>query len=196
MTLINKFRSGVTIFLASIMLFSCNLEDFNLKKLVHPEDIVPVAYSPLVYGTFMVKDLVTTLIPSAFTIPATGMSLDSVLLDKTGVSFRSSKIDSIYLVTHFSNNTPADFKFNMSFTDKTGLQIGNSFTIQKVLPDSIDQKTIFPLGLVDQDNLQYSTFIKLKFMVSSPAGVPLLTYGGIRSKIFSVKISFYAPVHL
>ena len=196
MTIINKFRSGVTIFLASIMLFSCNLEDFNLKKLAHTDDIVPVSFAPLVYGTFMVKDLVTTLIPSAFPIPATGMYLDSVLLNKTGISFRSTKIDSLYLITHFTNNTPVDINFNLCFTDSLGYQIGNSFTIQKVLPDSVDQKAIFPMGLIDQDNLQYSTFIKLKFKVSSPAGIPLLTYGAIRSKIFSVKVSFYAPFHL
>ena len=56
MQLIRRFISVVVLLFAAIMLFSCNLDDFNLNKLADPIDIVPDVYAPLAYGTFKVKD--------------------------------------------------------------------------------------------------------------------------------------------
>ncbi|MCX6236839.1 MAG: hypothetical protein NTY07_04635, partial [Bacteroidia bacterium] len=124
MTIINRFITGIVFFFSAIMLFSCNLEDFNLKKLTNKEDIIPDVFAPLAYGTFKVSDLVTAAIPDGFPIPAAGMRLDSITLSKTGTSFRSAAIDSVYLITHFTNNTPCDMEFDLSFIDiSTGLRI-------------------------------------------------------------------------
>lgn len=197
MIIIKRFIPGVMLFFAAIMLFSCNLEDFNLKKLANPDDIIPEIFAPLAYGTFKAEDLVTATISNNFPIPVAGFPLDSVMLSKTGTSFRSSAIDSVYLIIHFTNNTLVDMEFNISFIDKlTGNKLGNSFTSEKIAPGAIDQKIEFKLDPVDQDNLMNSSDIRLGFTLSSPAGANPILYKAVKKAPFTVKISFHAPVNL
>lgn len=197
MTIIKKFNSGVMLFLAASMLFSCNLEDFNLKKLSNAEDIVPDVFAPFAFGTFKVEHLVTAPIADIFPIPAGGLTLDPVILNKTGTSFSIAAIDSVYLFTNFTNNTPCAIAFEMSFIDKTsGNPHGKIFTSEKIPPGAIDQKIEFKLGPIDIDNLQNASDIKLIFKLSSIDGANPIIYRDVKKTLFTTKISFYAPVNL
>ena len=98
MKMIKGFISGVVLFFAMCMIFSCNLDDFNLKKLANPDDIVPDIFAPLAYGTFKVKDLVNAgSLADNFPIPSSGLELDTVILNKKGTSFTNSAIDSVHI---------------------------------------------------------------------------------------------------
>ena len=197
MTLIKRFISGIVLFFVAIMLFSCNLEDFNLKKLANPDDIIPDVFAQLAYGTFKVKDLVTTPVPDNFPITSLGLPLDPVIVSKAGTSFRTSAVDSVYLITHFTNTTPVDIEFTLSFVDKSsGSQLGKSYTSVKILPGAVDQKIQFNLGPIEQDNLQKATDIKMSYKISSPDGANPKMYGLVKNTLFTIKISFYAPVNL
>jgi len=197
MNIIRKFNSGAILFLAASILFSCNLEDFNLKKLTNGEDIIPDVFAPLAYGTFKVENLVTVPISDAFPIPTGGLTLDPVLLNKTGTTFSLAAIDSVYLFTHFTNNTPCTIAFEMSFIDKvSGNPSGKIFTSEMIPPGAIDQKIEFRLGSIDMDNLQNASDIKLDFKISSPDGANPILYGEVKKTLFTTKISFYAPVNL
>ena len=195
MTTINKFNSGVVLFLTAILLISCGLDDFNLKKLANPTDIVPLVYAPLAYGTFKVDDLLVPPPADNNPIPPGGLTLNPVLLNKMGTSFRTSAIDSVYLVTHFTNETPANIQFELLFFNR-GVPVGNRFPPGKILAGAKDFPVKFNLGTDDQINLQNSTDISLNFTLLSPSpGAPIL-YGAVKGKSFTVKIGFYAPVHL
>lgn len=196
MTIIKHFIYGFVLLIAAIMMFSCNLEDFDLKKLTNKEDIIPEIFAPLAYGTFKVSDLVTATIPDGFQIPTGGIPLDSIKLFKTGTSFRNAAIDSVYLITNFTNDTPCDMEFDLSFIDmSTGLRLGQIFNSGMIPANTKDNRIQFPFGPVDQDNLMNSTSIKLDFKISSPAGNPVL-FKAVKKTSFTIRISFYSPVNL
>lgn len=194
---ISRFSGlGFALLIVAILLFSCNLEDFNLKKLTNKEDIIPKVYAPLAYGTFKVSDLVTSPPNDNSSIPAgPGLDLNSIILSKIGTSFRNAAIDSVYLITHFTNNTLCDMSFDFSFIDATGLTIGKTFSSGVIPSDTIDFKIQFDLGPTDQDNLQSATDIKLSIKIASPAGKSIL-YKDAKNKSFTINLSFYAPVNL
>lgn len=197
MTFYRRVNSGIVLFIAAAMLFSCDLEDFNLRKLANPNYIVPDVFAPLAYGTFTVSELVPAgSIPGTYQIPTNGRRLEPMLLSKSGTSFSSTAIDSVYLITHITNNTPCDMEFELSFADASGIQLAQPFPSGKISAGSVDQKIEFPLDTVDQDRLQSSAYIKLLFKISSPAGGNLITYDLVRLSSFTVKISFHAPVKL
>lgn len=197
MAIIKRFIPVFVLFFAAIMLFSCNLEDFNLKKLTNKDDIIPDVYTPLAYGTFKVSDFVSVPVPGDNSqIPNGGLSLEPVLLNKTGTLFRSAAIDSVYLITRFTNETPCDIEFELSFVDASGTLIGLPFPAGKIPAGAVDQKIQFPLGPIDQDNLQSATDIKLSFKVLSPDLANPILYKAIKKTLFTVKISFSAPVNL
>jgi len=196
-----KFNHLITIIVslyASVILFACNLEDFNMKKLANPDDIVSDMYAPLAYGSFMVQDLVTSPLSATFPVPATGgLSLEPLIISKTGTSFRVEAVDSVYLIIHCTNNTQCNMIISLSFINiSTGLPAGRIFTSQPVVAGVRNYPAIFELGPADQDILQKSSDIKLDFTLFSPSGVPLVQYKDVKSKTFSIGISFHAPVNL
>jgi hypothetical protein len=197
MTIIRFSIKGFALLIAAILLFSCNLEDFNLKKLTNKEDIIPDVYAPLAYGKFKVSDLVTSPGPGDnYQIPVTGKLLNSIVLSKTGTSFRNAAIDTVYMITHFTNNTPCDMSFDFSFFDSTtNLTIGNPFPSGIILAGAVDSPIKFVLGPLDQDNLVKATDIKLSIKIASPAGSSIL-YKAAKNTSFTINLSFYAPVNL
>jgi len=197
MTIIRFSILGFVLLIAVVLLFSCNLEDFNLKKLTNKEDIIPDVYAPLAYGTFKVSDLVTSPGPGDnYQIPVAGIPLSPIILSKVGTSFRSAAIDSVYLITHYTNNTPCDMAFDLSFFDSlTGLTIGNTFSSGVIPAGAVDFRIQFDLGPQDQDNLTNATAIKLSIKIASPAGSSIL-YKAAKNTLFTIDLSFYAPVNL
>ena len=197
MGLIKRFISGIVLFSAALMMFSCNLEDFNLNKLSKTNDIVPDVFAPLAYGIFKVSDLAPVPAPlDNAQIPAFGINLDPLIISKLGTTFSSAAIDSVYLITHFTNETPCDVEFELSFVTASGIQIGKSFPSGIIAVGAKDFRIpLFGLGPVDQNNLEQATDIKLSFKLLPPT-TGNITYGAVKSKQFSVKISFYAPVNL
>ena len=192
-----RLSSSILLITTAIFLFSCNLEDFNLKKLADPVDIVPEVFAPLAYGTFKVEDFTPTPVPDDNTaVPIGGIDLLPVILNKTGTSLSSAAIDSAYLITHFTNETLCDMEFELSFTDASGNLIGLPFSSGKISSGDIDKKIQFPLGPTDQTNLQTATDIKFTFRIFSPDVANPILYSAVKSKSFTIKISFYAPVKL
>lgn len=195
---IKRFISGIVLFITAVMLFSCHLEDFNLDKLSDTNDIIPEFFAPFAYGTFKVSDLAPTPAPpDNAQIPAIGINLDPVIISKSGTSFSTAAIDSVYLITHFTNDTPCDAEFELSFVTASGIQIGKSFSSGKIAAGAKDFPILplFGLGPADQNDLQRATDIKLSFKLI-PFATGNIVYGVVKSKQFSVKISFYAPVNL
>jgi len=197
MKLIMRFISGIVLVFAAVMLFSCNLEDFNLHKLSKTNEITPDFFAPFAYGTFKVSDLAPTPAPpDNVPIPTIGIDLDPVIISKVGTSFSSAAIDSVYLITHFTNDTPCEMEFELSFVTASGIQVGKSFPSGRIEVGAKDLRIpLFDLGPVDQYNLEQATDIKLSFKLFPPT-TGNISYGAVKSKQFSVKISFYAPVDL
>lgn len=197
MKLLNHSISGFVLLFASIILSSCHLEDFNLNKLVNPVDIVPDVYAPLVYGTFTVANLGPLPAPVNSTpIPIGGIELP-LIVSKSGTSFSSAAVDSVYLITRISNNTPCEMVFDLSFLNSAnGPSVGRVFTSGRIPANTKDFAVLplFGLDRTDQDNLQKSTFMKLNFRLF-PLSTPI-TYGAVKSTTFSFNISFHAPVNL
>jgi len=196
MKLLKHSISGFVLLFASIILSSCHLEDFNMNKLVNPTDIIPDVYAPLAYGTFTVQNIIPDpATPDLTLIPVNGLDLPLVV-SKSGTSFSSAAIDSVYLITHISNNTPCEIEFELSFLySAAGPSIGKVFTSGRIPANTADfEVPPFELSKTDQDNLQASTYVKLNFKVYPSATAK--TYGDIKTASFSFKISFHAPVNL
>jgi hypothetical protein len=196
MTKLRHLISGIWGAIGATMLLSCNLDDFKLNELAMPVDIVPEVYAPIAYGTFKVKDLMVVAVPDATPIPIGGLSLDPFIMGKTGLNFYSSAVDSFYLLNHFTNDTPINMAFAYNFYDgATGFPLGKTFASGIIPPGVKDTLIQFGLGRVDQDNLQQASNIILRFTPSNVNAAPL-TYGMVKNSYFSIKIAFYAPVHV
>jgi len=191
-----RYFSGVVVLIAAITMFSCDSDHFDMTRLASAKDLNPIVSAPLGYGTFKIDELNTGLLVATTPIPATGMRLDSVMLNKTGLSFRSSAIDSVFVVTHFTNNTSVDIEYAISFVDRTtGSQLGTGSSPEIVPAGAVDHKMVFKLDLAGQNSLQSASDIRLDFRLIGPA-TTTINYGAVRLKTIAVKISFYAPVSL
>jgi hypothetical protein len=192
------YFSQILLFMLAVSLVSCNLEDFNLNKLAKPTDVIPDIFAPLAYGSFKIKDLVAAPEPNDNSqVPAGGITLEPILLNRSGTTFRSDAMDSVYLVIHFTNNTPVDIEFTINFSNGTaGSQIGKSFVSENIPPGAINQKIIFGLGPQDQDNLQIAKSFNLSFRITSPDATNPETYGVIKNTSFTTQLYFYAPINL
>ena len=196
MTSIRKLIPGILIPIIITMFFSCGLDDFKLKELANPIDIIPEYYAPLAYGTFKIKDMITANISDATPIPVVGIYLDPFVMGKTNVTFSSVAIDSVYLINHFTNNTPVNMDFSYYFYDSsTGFTIGKTFLSGTIRPGVQDTLIQFNLGRADQNIILQSSDIIMRFKMSNPGVNPLL-YSNVKNATFSIKIAFYSPVML
>ena len=196
MTKIQRLISCVLIPIISTMFFSCNLDDFKLNELAKPVDIVPEVYAPIAYGTFRVKDMLVVPIPDSTPIPTGGLTLTPFIMGKTGVTFSSIAIDSVYLQNHFTNDTPINMEFSYNFYDDfTGLPIGQTYSSGIIPPGVKDTLIQFSLGRTDQNNLLQASNIFLRFRPSYEGATPIL-FGKVKNTYFSIKIAFYAPAHI
>ncbi|NEW84312.1 MAG: hypothetical protein GZ094_18365 [Mariniphaga sp.] len=197
MKLVKHSISGFIFLFASIVFFSCNLEDFNLNKLSKTNNLIPDVFAPLAYGTFKVSDLAPVFKPDDYVpITVSGMDLSPAIISKLGTTFNSAAIDKIYLITQFTNNTLCDLDFDLSFADASGIQSGQSYP-GMIPAGAMNEKIIFPLDRLDQDNLQNAISVKFSFKIKLPSNAanPIL-YGAVKSQSFTIKISFHAPVEL
>jgi len=190
------FISGTVLLLIGVLLFSCNLDDFNLNKLAATTNIVPKAFAPLAYGTFKVSDFTASPAPADNTpVPVAGLDLSPLIISKLGTTFSNAALDSIYLITLFTNNTPCVMEFELSFLDNSGTQMGKLLLSGPIPVGAIESKIKFPLGPIDQTNLQKAALIQMDFKLFPPAS-GTITYGVAKTKSFTTKLSFYAPVTL
>ena len=196
MTKIGHSIPCVFMFIIATMLFSCSIDDFKLNELAKPVDIVPEVYAPIAYGTFRVRDLLMVPIPDATPIPTGGLLLDPFIIGKTSVSFSTAAIDSVYLQNHFTNDTPVNMEFAYNFYDgTTGLQIGQTFASGIIPPGVKDTLIQLSLGRADQNNLMQASNIILRFKLSNVSATPIY-YSKVKNNYFTIKIAFYAPVHV
>ncbi len=182
--------------LMPVIFLSCNLEDFNLQKIARPDDIIPVYSAPIGFGTFKISDLAPASLPSTFLIPASGLTLQPVVISKSGTSFTSAAIDSAYLVTTFTNNTLCDIAFELSFiSSSTGTHYDTFKAIPDIAAGSKERAVRFNLGPNDINALKRATDVELTFKLLPPSSGNL-TYGVLKSDSFTVSIIFYAPVNI
>lgn len=193
---VTRFISGVASVVIGTIFFSCNLDDFKTDKLSTTVNVAPSFYAPLVYGTFMVKDLALAPIADNFPITSNGLDLDPFVIGKTGISFSNSAIDSVYLVTHFTNDSQVNIEFAYNFYDGgTGSTIGKTFASGAIAPGTKDTLIKFDLVRNDLDNILQASDIYLRFKLSHNGTSPIL-YGDVKNAFFTIKIALCSPVDL
>lgn len=191
-----RYFTGILLFLVLLTQYACHLSDFDLSKLADSKNINPMISAPLAYGKFTINKFVSTTIAPTDPIPASGLSLDPIVLNKTGLSFKTSAIDSVYLVTRVTNPTPAEMKFDLSFFNSTtGTTVGRIFSSTTIPADTTDFPVQFILNPTDQESLANANEIILNFKLFPPSGSTIL-YKTLSTTTFEVKMSFYAPLNL
>jgi hypothetical protein len=197
---------GSIIILTAILSWSCHLEDFNLKKLAVANDIKPIVYAPLAYGTYKVGDRLTSPMTDTDTIKVTEIDLNPISYDKTAVSFSSTAIDSAYLVVNFTNGTPMKMQFQFDFFDQSTStvngQIFDSGIMESGMMDatgkvtqSVTTRREFPMDSNDLDNITMSDGMQFKVKLFQPDKGPV-TGKNLKESLFTVQISVRAPVSL
>lgn len=194
---INKrYLTGVLIFLAMLTQYACHLSDFDLNKLANQKDINPMISAPLAHGKFTVSKFVSTIIAPTDPIPTTGLPLDPLILNKTGLLFKTSAIDSVYLVTRVTTPPATEMEFDLRFFNTTtGATVGRIFNSAIIPADTTDFPVQFILNPTDQENLANATEMILNFRLLSPSGTTVL-YKAVSNTSFEIKMSFYAPLNL
>jgi hypothetical protein len=188
----------------AVLLFSCNLDDFNLDKLTDPEDLNPKVYAPLAYGSYKVDDFVNISLPDNAPVTDPVVTLDPVVYDLTGTSIRSSAVDSVYLLVTLTNGTPMKLRYKFSFIDQQSgyvygkiydsglIDAGKTDATGKVTEPTIAKKE-FKLGPTDLDNIEAANAMKLSVELEQPDTGTVLVKN-LKESGFKVQISFYAPV--
>jgi len=195
-----------TVFLSALLSWSCHLEDFNLDKLADANDIKPVAYAPAAYGTYKVGDILFTNYADDDTVKVPELDLDPIIYDKTGVTFSSPAIDSVYMVVHFTNGTPMKMQVLFKFIDLNSgtaygkifnsgvMQAGKMDATGKVI-ESVTTRVEFPMNSSDLNNFNQANGIEFEVKLFQPDSGSVV-YKNLRESLFKVQISFRAPVSL
>ncbi len=192
--------------LLAVLFHACNLEDFDFDKLTDPDDLKPVVFAPLAYGTYSVNDLVTIPLPDTDPVTAPVLELDSIVYSLDGTTFRNAAVDSVYLIINLTNGTPMKFHYQFAFADSiSGAILGQTFDSGVIQPGKTDAtgtvtepfatQNIFKLGADDLDNLDAADQFVLYTELEQPDS-GTVTVKNLKDSEFKVQISFYAPVNL
>lgn len=197
---------SVTIFISVFLFWSCHLEDFNFDKLSTAKDIRPMVYAPLAYGTYKVGDYLTTGYSDNDTITDSETDLDPIIYDKTGITFTSNAIDSVYLIVNFTNGTPMKIEFQFEFTDlNSGSVYGKTFdsgVIQEGKTDAtgnviepVAARIEFPMDSNDLNNATLANGMEFIVKLFQPDSGSVIVKN-LKESLISVQISFRAPISL
>lgn len=188
----------------AILFFSCHLEDFNMDKLAVAKDVKPVFYAPLAYGSYKVGDHFTTSYLDNDTIKTVEIDLDRISYDKTGVSFKSNAIDSVYLVVNFTNGTPMKMQFLFDFINTgTGVIYGKIFdsgvmdagkmdAMGKVV-QPVSTRIEFPMDSNDLNNITMANGIEFNVKLFLPDSGSVIAKN-LKASLLKVEIAIRAPV--
>lgn len=195
---------GSTVVFTAILFFSCHLEDFNMDKLAVAKDIRPVFYAPLAYGSYKIGDHLTTPYLDNDTVKVTEIDIDRITYDKSGVSFKSNAIDSVYLVVNFTNGTPMKMQFLFDFINTgTGVVYGKIFDSGVMDAGKMDAtgKVIQPAStriefLMDSNDLNNITLangmeFNVKLFLPDSGSVIVKN---LKASLLKVEIAIRAPV--
>jgi hypothetical protein len=196
----------VMISLTAILSWSCHLGDFNLDKLAPANDIKPVVYLPLAYGTYTVGNQLTTALANTDTIKVNEIDLNPMIYDKTGVSFSMNAIDSVYLVVNFTNGTPMKMRVQFDFIDKSTSAVYGKIFDSGLMPsgkmdatgkviESVSTKVVFPMDSNDMNNMTLADGIQYTVKLFQPDSGSVIVKHLSESQ-FQIQISVKAPVSL
>ncbi len=195
-----------TIIVVALVFCSCHLQDFNFNKLAEPNDIKPMVFAPLAYGTYKVDDYLTLVYTDNDTIKDPEIDLDPIIYDKTDVTFNSPAIDSVYLIAHFTNGTPMKMQFQIRFIDlNSGSTLGKTYDsgiIQAGKMDaagnvtqSVVTRVEFPMDSKDLNNVSSANGIEFIIKLFQPdTGIVIVR--NLKKSLFDVQLSFRAPLSL
>jgi len=195
---------GSMIVFAAMLFYSCHLDDFNMDKLAVAKDIKPVFYAPLAYGSYKVGDHLTTPYLDNDTIKVAEIDLDPITYNKSGVSFKSNAIDSVYLVVTFTNGTPMKMQFLFDFINLgTGIVYGKIFdsglmdagkmdATGKVI-QSVSTRIEFPMDSNDLNNITIANGIKFDVKLFQPDSGSVIVKN-LKVSLLKVEIAIRAPV--
>lgn len=197
---------GVMVSLTAILSWSCHLEDFNLDKRAVANDIKPVVYVPLAYGTYTIGDQITLPLPNTDTIKVNEIDLNPLIYDKSGVSFSLMGIDSVYLVVNYTNGTPMKMQVQFDFINQSAGTIYGKIFDSGLMPsgkmdatgkviESVTTKVIFPMNSNDLDNMTMADGIEYTVKLFQPdSGSVIVKH--LKESQFKIQISVKAPVTL
>lgn len=197
--------SGV-IFISVLLCWSCHLEDFNLNKLAEPNDIKPVVYAPLAYGSYLVGDQYSTILSDNDTITVPEIDLDPVTHNKANVTFTSQAIDSVYLMVAFTNGTPMKVQLQFSFIDiNSGTIYGKTFDSGMMAAGKMDAtgkvvepvttRREFPMNSTDLNNASLADGLRYTLKLFQPDNGSVIVKN-LKASLYKVQISFRAPINL
>jgi hypothetical protein len=195
-----------TLLILVLLCLSCHLADFNLNKLAEPNDIKPVVYAPLAYGSYLVGDQYFTILADNDTITDPEIDLDPVIHNKANVTFTSQAIDSLYLMVTFTNGTPMKVQFQFSFIDiNSGAVYGKTFD-SGIMPagktdatgkviEPVITRVEFPMNFTDMNNASLADGLRYTLKLYQP-DTGAVTVKNLKESLYKVQISFRAPVNL
>ncbi len=195
-----------TIILSALLSWSCHLDDFNLDKLARVDDVKPIVYVPLAYGSYLVGDQYSTLLGDNDTITDSEIDLDPVIHNKTNVTFTSNAIDSLYLMVAFTNGTPMKVQFQFSFIDiNSGTVYGKTYDSGVMAAGKTDAtgkvvepiitRIEFPMDSTDLNDASLADGIKFVVKLYQPdTGVVIVK--NLKESIYKVEIAFRAALNL
>ena len=184
----------------AILLFSCNLSDFELNRFADPVGLNPIVYRPFSVGTYVVKDYAT--VPGFGNTPFTNDSLNFNLIPYplNGISFNTSGIDSMVVIVKTVNETPMKYRYKLSFAG-TSMDSGNkllsaaTINLQGDVTEASHDSLEYKLNSTDVANLAVANQINLSVTLYKPNEGTVFS-NVLKNAQISFKIGFRAPVNL
>lgn len=100
-----------------MLLYSCNLSDFETDRLIEPTDLKPLIYLPVSYATYPIKDFatVTQTGNTIVTQPQINFNKFPIPYDLKGLSFSSQAMDTMVIIVKTVNETPMKLQYKLTF---------------------------------------------------------------------------------
>ncbi|MCE1198978.1 MAG: hypothetical protein LWW85_08415, partial [Marinilabiliales bacterium] len=110
-----------TVLAVAVFLMSCNLSDFSTDKLTPLNQVSPVLYLPIAYGTFKFSDYAKIAETGNAVVNTAQIDFkpNPIPYDIQELNFSSTKLDSLYIIVKSQNETPMKYRYQFSFSGET-----------------------------------------------------------------------------
>lgn len=197
-----SLRTLYSLFIVAVVVWSCNLSDFQLDRLVQPDGLSPVVYRPFATGTYNVKDY--AVFPGAGNAPVTldSISFRQINYPFNGMTLNTKGTDSMVVIVKTVNETPMKYSYSLSFSGTTlrsssirkyltPAVINAQGDVMETVSDSLEfrltPKDVINLGTTGQVDLQITLYQPDKGTVIASV---------LKASRISFRIGFRAPLNL
>lgn len=176
----------------------CAPEYFDISKFNSPDDLTPMIYLPVATGDYLIKDYIN--IPETGNTPVNNAQIElaAIKYDLTGLEFKTTAVDTLFIVVKTINACPMQFQYSLYFNGvllKSPVLPGGTLDATGHVTAPAENTTTFPLSNTEFKKLSQASGYSLLITLSQP-NAGLVIANDLKNGKISLKIAWKAPLKL